>query len=73
MARILCRMNLFGRLQQETQAPTLVKNVHSATLAPDDKDIETFKLLLTSAKDSIIGMLNPRARSKTILKALALI
>jgi hypothetical protein len=43
-------MNLFGRLQLEANAPMLTNNVNCATMAPDDKIIETIRFLLTSVK-----------------------
>lgn len=50
MARIQFRMNPFGRLQLEANAPILNNDVHCATMAPDDKILETIKFLLTSVK-----------------------
>ena len=43
-------MNPFGRLQLEANAPILNNDVHCATMAPDDKILETIKFLLTSVK-----------------------
>jgi hypothetical protein len=43
-------MNLFGRLQLEANAPMLTNNVNCATMAPDDKILETIRFLLTSVK-----------------------
>ena len=50
IARIQFRMNLFGRLQLEANAPILINNMHCTTMAQDDKIIETIKFLLTSER-----------------------
>ena len=72
MAGILFRMHLFGRLQLEANAPMLTNNVNCATMAPDDKNLETIRFLLTSVKNSVIRMLILKARSREILMAFAL-
>ena len=50
----------------------MTNNVNCTTMAPDDKNLETIRFLLTSVKNSVIRMLILKARSREILMAFAL-